>query len=280
MKRFGPLQLSFEPLRVGLALVVLNVAVLFPEPFRAAVVLPLALVVPGRALVLATLVERQVEDRFQRLALETVCSAASYPLLVLVFALFSVPVRPLAVLVGTDALVVTLLVVASRRLPREETETEELRPAAARFERRWGAVFVAAVFLAFSGVAVTRAALPEAGDSGSVSFSLAHASAQVSGVQVVPPGSKAAVTVRVENMTTEARTYRLAAKIRGHSWPTSMLRVPARSSWEGTVSGEVPPTSCPERLSLALVPVGRDEPVRTLTVYFRTSAQEASECRA
>ncbi|MDQ3890525.1 MAG: DUF1616 domain-containing protein [Actinomycetota bacterium] len=279
MRRLEPLRIRFEPLRVALALAALNIAVLFPEPFRAAVVLPLALILPGRALLLATRLPQAAGERFQRLALEGMCSVALYPLLLLVFAAISVKVTPVAVLAGTDALVVGLLAVAAFRLLAERTEAPPLPAVDARPERVWSRVFVAAVLLAFAAASITRAALPQPHDPGSVFFSLAGRSAHVRGVQVVTPGSAAAVTVSVANTTSAERTYRVSATIGGLTWEERRVRVPAHASWHGALSGPVPPASCPERLSLALVPLRRGEPVRTLTLYFRTRAEEASACR-
>ncbi len=106
-----------RPVRALLAAtVVLSIGALLPvPPLRAVVALPLALLVPGCAVVLALFRRRAPLDAAPLLALAVLLSMAFYPLLALALHGVGLPLSSVTVLVGTDTVVLALAALAHER---------------------------------------------------------------------------------------------------------------------------------------------------------------------
>src|SRR5918911_4448372 len=102
------------------ALGVMNLGVLMPLPaLRAALTLPLALLVPGYAVLMAACGHRPRHDAPLTLALTVLLSMATYPLVALALSAAAIPIRTGSVMLSTDGLVAFLVVVALLRTRRE-----------------------------------------------------------------------------------------------------------------------------------------------------------------
>ena len=102
------------------ALGVMNLGVLVPLPaLRAMVTLPLALLVPGYAVMMAVFGHRPHPDAPLTLAFTVLLSMATYPLVALALYAAAIPIRTGSVMFSTDGLVALLGAMAVLRTKRE-----------------------------------------------------------------------------------------------------------------------------------------------------------------
>ena len=107
------------------ALGVMNLGVLVPLPaLRAMVTLPLALLVPGYAVMMAVFGHRPRRDAPLTLAFTVLLSMATYPLVALALSAAAIPIRTGSVMLSTDGLVALLVAVAVLRTRRERRTTD------------------------------------------------------------------------------------------------------------------------------------------------------------
>jgi uncharacterized membrane protein len=306
---------GFEPL-VALALgaAALAIAVVLPSPLRAIVALPIALLLPGYALLLAAFGDARERDGVATAALGAALSISLYPLVALSLFALSIRLSTTSVLVATEIVVLALGVVAGvRTRPGRENERADegpggtvlvgvlggipllrLRPARSASGlpvpagpeaspwrgARGGLLFAGLVGAACAIVALGLHVFPGAPADGYTQLSLAGSQLKHAGAPFVAgPGRRARVDITVSNHSSEAVTYRLSATVRGTaSWHGRAVTVVAHGTWTGSVQGSVPAGGCLHRL---LVDLRRDgESVASLTLWLQDRKQLPKGCQA
>ena len=295
-----------QALLAATAALSLGVAVPVP-PLRALIALPLALLVPGYALVLALFRRRAPLDTAPLLALVTLLSTAFYPLLALALHGIGLPLSSETVLAGTDVAVLVLAVLTRARAPSPST----IRPivgteagqsahtalvispstgpaahsAAAGAAYRggacaapWGLGIALTIVCGGLGLIGATRALPTAPAAPYTAFYLSGRWSRLSSVVLVAPGHRLAVTIGVANNTGRRQTYRLSPLLDGDHWRAYSLTVAAGGAWAGTVSGRVPAGGCLRRLTLTLHRRGSVTPLRPLILWVHAGARMPRAC--
>lgn len=284
------------------ALVMLNVAVFaLPPALRAIIVLPLALLIPGYALLLALFGRRLPLDAVPLLALAALLGMAFYPLLALVLYVIGLPLRMESVLGGLDACVLAVTGVAASRLaPRGVSRTSasggtvdlQLSHAADRKPvfpggRRavdqtrlafWGLAVVVAVVCAGVGGAGAARALPTVPAAPYTAFYLSGRWAHVDTAITVAAGRRFSVTVGVANDTGPRQVYRLSPLLDDAHWRAYTIVVLPGRTWTGAVSGRMPVGVCLHRLSITLHQRGSRTPLRPLVLWVHAGTAPAPLC--
>jgi uncharacterized membrane protein len=270
------------------ALGVMNLGVLVPLPaLRAALTLPLALLVPGYAVLMAAFGHRPRRDAPLTLVFTVVLSMATYPLVALALSAAAIPIRTGSVMLSTDGLVALLVAVAVLRTRRERriigvfvvpfVTTAELRSP---WNGARGGVLVAALMA--SAIAALAAALPlwpAPTDQPYTQFYLAGSWAHLSAMVQVRPNQRLAVELGITNQTHRRQSYQIVPRLDGGpGWPGRTVTVPDGRSWRGSLDGDVPPDGCVHRLSIALH-VGRNgKALSLLTLWVRGARNTARSC--
>ena len=302
--RRAPLRVSVaSPVQALVAaLVMLNVAVVaLPPAPRAVVVLPLALLTPGYALLLTLFGRRLPLDAAPLLALAGLLGMAFYPLLALALYVIGLPLRMGSVLGGMDAFFLALTAVAAWRLtshsvsrtsgsggtrglqPSHAADRKPLFPGGRRAVDQtrlalWGLGVVVAVVCAGVSVAGAARALPSVPAAPYTAFYLSGRWARVDTVVTVAPGRRLVVTVGVANDTGRRQVYRLSPLLDDAHWRSYTIVVPSGRTWTGAVSGRVPPGACLHRLSLTLYRQGDRMSLHPLVLRVRTGTAPAPLC--
>jgi len=281
------------------ATVALNLGVVAPLPaLRAIVALPLALFVPGYAVVLALFGRRTPLDAAPLAALAALLSMALYPLLALVLYAAGWPLSTGSVLAATDSAILLFTAMAAARLaaPRRPRAYAELRSTLPTMgleyekdrplSRRQGPSRLAAgalgvaVMLILLGSVTAGASrlLPASPPAPSTAFYLAGRWSRLSSVVPLAPGHRLAVAVGVANNTGRRQVYRLSPLLDGARWRAVRLTLPAGSTWTGTVAGRVPAGGCLHRLSLTLHSGGSRVALRPLVLWVRARTVLPRSC--
>jgi len=280
----------------------LNVAVFaLPPAPRAVVVLPLALLTPGYALLLALFGRRLPLDAAPLLALAALLGMAFYPLLALALYVIGLPLRMGSVLGGMDAFVLALTAVAASRSaprgmsrmtgsggtrglqPSHVADRKPLFPGGRRAVDQtrlalWGLGVVVAVVCAGVSVAGAARALPSVPAAPYTAFYLSGRWARVDTVVTVAPGQRLVVTVGVANDTGRCQVYRISPLLDDAHWRAYTIVVPPERTWTGAVSGRMPAGVCLHRLSVTLHQRGSRTPPRPLVLWVRASTTPAPLC--
>jgi uncharacterized membrane protein len=302
--RPAPLRASVAPPIQALlvALAMLNVAVVaLPPAPRAVVVLPLALLMPGYALLLALFGRSLPLDAAPLLALAALLSMAFYPLLALALYATGLLLRMGSVLGGMDVCVLALTAVAASRFgPHEVSRTSnaggtvdlqpshgaDRRPLFAGSRRAvdqtrlalWGIGVVVTIVCVGVGVAGATHALSTVPAAPYTAFYLSGRWAHIDTVVTVAPGRWLVVTVGVANDTGQRQVYRLSPLFTDAHWRAYTIVVPPGRTWTGAVSGRMPLDSCLHRLSLTLHQRGERVPLRPLVLWVRTGTASGPLC--
>jgi uncharacterized membrane protein len=270
------------PARLLLAgLGVMNLGVLAPLPaLRAMATLPLVLLVPGYAVMMAVFGHRPRRDVLLTLAFTVLLSMATYPLVALALYAASIPIRTGSVMLSTDGLVALLVAMAVLRTRRERRiTTVSVVPCVTTTGLRspWngargGMLFAALVAIAIAALAAALPLWPAPTDQPYTQFYLAGPWAHLSTMVQVRPNQRLAVELGITNQTHRRQRYQIVPRLAGGpSWPERTVTVPAGRSWAGSMSGYVPPDGCVHRLSIALR-VGRNgKALSPLTLWVRAA---------
>lgn len=250
---------------------VLALAALLPTAARALITLPLALLLPGHALLAALDRPDRVLTSGARVALRVALSTALVSLSVLLIgAAFGVNrvtvIIAVWVVCSLAALAAWGRVVPARRAAAGSTVTQS------------GVLLALAVVAAMGVVAVALALLPAPRDAPYSRIALWGTSRSSGSPLVVSSGRTAEVQVEVENQTGRERVYRVIPAIdAGLVWKAPEIRLRDGERWRGTVEGRIPEDACVSRLTIALARGGRDSGVRPLVLYLRNEAGDACD---
>jgi hypothetical protein len=271
------------------ALGVMNLGVLVPLPaLRAALTLPLALLVPGYAVLMAAFGHWPRRDAPLTLALTVLLSMATYPLVALALSAAAIPIRTGSVMLSTDGLVAFLVAVAVLRTRRERriiavSVVPFVTTAGLRSPwngARGGVLLAVLVAIAIAALAAALPLWPAPTDQPYTQVYLAGSWAHLSTMVQVRPNQRLAVELGITNQTHRRQSYQIVPRLDGApGWPGRVVTVPAGRSWAGSMSGYVPPDGCVHRLSIALR-VGRNgKALSPLTLWVRGAPDRPAPCR-
>lgn len=248
---------------VPLGALALHAGALLPvSPLRALLVVPLALLLPGYALLRALLAPALPGDRVVRLWLACILSLAMYPLLALVLSCCGLRLTTMHVLAGLDlehALLATIILARSvwyasrapgdlRRVSRTDwrAPVRHLWCSASHVPRLLVPALVLLPVLA-GAYALVKGTPPSPFSQLSLAGNWAHLAGSVT------PSTLLQVPVVVGNHSGRRRTYRLSADVDGQvRRPTRVLTLPAGAGWSGQIAGVVPDDGCVHRVRVLL----------------------------
>jgi uncharacterized membrane protein len=262
------------------AMGLMNLGVLIPVPLlRAVVVLPIALLAPGYALLMLAFGDRPRLDAASTLALGILLSMAFYPLLALALYAASISLSTESILVGTDLSVMLLARLAVWRtqahgapaaLPTRTIDAASM-PRSVRNGTRGSILFVGVLSAVALSLTVALHMLPKPVDPPYTQFYLTGRWSQINTIAILPH-ERLKVSVGVTNHTHKTRTYRIVARFDSQApWAPRVVAVPADRTWIGDVSGRAPDSNCVHRLSIALYESGTRTPLNSLIVWTRGS---------
>jgi hypothetical protein len=258
-----------DPILLLVAAAVLAVVGLLPWAVKSVVTLPLALLLPGHALLAALGRPDRAIGTGGRIALRVVASLAVVSLTVL--AVGSVVGVSRASVVAGTWMVVSIAALASwnRVAP---TRAETPGPHVTQSGVVLGLTALVGVIVVVGALVV----LPDPLDSPYSRLSVTGTSKASGSPILVDSGTTATVRVQVENGTGVARSYRVIPAIDGGAlWKAPKVRLGPGETWSGTIKGKIPKDACVSRLTVALASNGKPAGVAPLVLYIRNEAGDA-----
>lgn len=285
------LRAALLPVRLLLvAVAVMTAAVLLPLPLsRVAIALPLALLLPGYAVLSAAFGRQQRHDLAAVLALSALLSLAIYALLGVVLYVITIPISEASVLIAADGLVIGLAAITVARTragtPPAAWPSPPPEPMAARRSpwsgARGGFLFAATIGVAIAALLVAMGLLPKPPAQQYTQFYLAGRWSHVSSVITTHPHQPLTVEVGLTNRTLHRQAYRIVPSLdNAPSWPAREVTVPSGHSWTGVVTGDVPASGCAHRLSIELRLKGRPGALDRLTLWVHGTPALPASCQA
>lgn len=212
-------------------------------PLRTLLALPLALLLPGSALVLLALPRPRIGGT-PFLAASLVASSAFYAFSALVLYGLSLRLDPLPIVVCVDLVVLA----ACLRLGLPGGAAPRLRPALSLALLLAALSALAAVA---GGVAAAQRLLAPPTSAGFSSLAFAGSWSDLRAVPTLPAAGRLSFRVRVKNGTPASERYLLVAKLDGRRFGLRPLALAAGGSGEAAFGGRLP-QACPARLSVEL----------------------------
>lgn len=264
-----------------LAALAISLGVFIPwTPLRALIELPLALLAPGYAVVVATFGPRKRLDVVPTLALSAVLSMALYPLLSLFMYGLGIRVSEASILLGVDVLILLMVAAALVRTRLDLPVVGATRPslqfdALIRAGSLWngtrgGVRFLITVAIAVALLAVTMHMLPTPIPVPYTQLNLAGRWAHTDSIVYADPHQPQHIAFSVTNHTNQAQTYRIVPLFDTKTiWPGHVVSLAVGRSWTGTVSGYVPAAGCIHRLSINLYQGNDTQVLTSLTLWLR-----------
>lgn len=270
-EREGLLDRWSDPIALLVAAGVLAVTALLPWAIKSVVTLPLALLLPGHALLAALDRPDRALGTGGRVALRVVSSLAMISLTVLAVG-SAIGVSQESVIAGVwIATSLAALAGWNRALPtRAETPGPHWTQS--------GVVLVLTALVALVVVVGALILLPDPLDAPYSRMSVAG-STKASGSPIrVTSGTTASARVQVENGTGRARSYRVIPAIDGGAlWKAPKVQLGPGETWTGTIEGTIPRDACLSRLTVALASNGKPAGVAPLVLYVRNEAGKACD---
>jgi uncharacterized membrane protein len=270
------------------ALGLMNLGVLAPLPaLPAAVTLPLALLVPGYAVIMAVFSNRPRRDAPATLACTVLLSMATYPLVALALYAVAIPIRTGSVMVSIDGIVALLVAVAVLRMRhRAPVSSLPVAPLAAATVLRsaWngargGALFAALVAIVIAVLAGAMALVRAPTDQAYTQFYLAGSWAHLNTIVRARSHQKLVVDVGIVNQTHRRQSYQIVPRLDGGpDWPGRVVTVPDARSWTGSLSGDVPQDGCVHRLGIVLRMGRNGNALSPLTLWVRGAPGPSRPC--
>jgi uncharacterized membrane protein len=266
-----------------LAACVLSVCVLVPQTYaRAAIVFPIALLLPGYVIVLSVFGPTRHFDWVPTLSLAALLSMAFYPLAGLLLTAVSIAPSTESVVGTVDVLVAATFVVSALRslqgptrhrapwLPAEPPHDE---PTRGMDSWRVLVLTVTALALAGSGLAAAHALEPRPTTQPYTAVYLAGPQSHQPTPVVAASGAPLRVVVGVTNHTQRPQTYRLAPTVDGTgAWPVRTVTLLPGATWSGPLSGTVPTGRGLHELVVKFTMEPRGTAVGALTLWIRTTS--------
>jgi uncharacterized membrane protein len=258
------------PARIFLALNLLALGLVMPQPLRAVIVLPLVLLLPGYA-VFSALGLAARRDPVLTVGTSVALSLVIVPLVTLALWALAGDVEPAQVTIVLAVIVLAPAVVGLQPLVSRKREPALGSPGGLL---RLLAVFTVAVLLVVGLVTL----LPGQRNAPFTEAALAGTWAGVDDAVLVQPDRPVAVDVQVTNRTGRAQTYTVAPELDGADWRGTTVDLGPGETWIGTVEGTVPAGGCLHRLRIGVEPASGATPLEGPTVWFRTVEQLPRTC--
>lgn len=266
----------------AIAAFALPACTLIPQTYvRAAIVFPVALVLPGYAILLLAFGTDRRLDWVPGLSLCALLSMAFHPLAGLLLAAVSVAPSVQSVVGAVDALVLAALGVSILRIRRRREPARAPRWVPASPPRNEGeqgmsgrrmlVAVAVAIALAGLGLGWARHFEPRPVATPYTAFYLTGAWSHVSAAPAIRGGARLSVVVGVTNRTHRLQSYRLTPQVDGSlSWPTRTVTLLPGATWTGPVRGPMPGDPGLHELVVRLTMTPQDTPVGGLTIWART----------
>ena len=255
--------------RVVAALGLLAFGIYLPTPLRALAVLPVALTLPGYAMLAGLRTRRVGDDPLATLALSAIVSVALLALAAL--AMYAAEVRVSAASVAhviVAFVAVMVLLAPTLRSAPASTRGELALQGVGSFR---GLVLPAvAVGAAIGVVVLALALLPGTPTARFTDVSLAGPLATDSGPALVAPFVTQQVPVTVRNRSGGTQVYAIEPAMEHGRWYGTTVRLLEGERWTGSVVGRVPAGGCLHRLRITARPLARSDRAVSVTTWFRT----------
>lgn len=268
----------------SLGLVLCVGAWLIPESYRF-VLWPLAMFVPGHAIVTAVFGDHLDFGGFRRVGLSMALTLAAYPLVALSALIVGRRWTEGTVLVGSFLLISACAATIRRRevraqygrtdAPDRTEEPAEVGSSRIRLSELVlpGFSIGLALLIAWASLFVFPRKAPDEFSSIALEGTWALTARSVP----ANPSRDVAVTFRIDNETTTVQEYVVTSGIvDGPDWETKSQVLEPGQAWVDTVSGRVAPGRCRSRLEIDMTVVGDPEDHFPLAVFFRDSTIECS----
>jgi hypothetical protein len=248
-------------------------------PLRAAIELPLALLLPGASMLAAARGRRPARPATD-VALAVVLSFAAWILIALTCYVLAQPFTTTAIIVGADLIV---LLSAAVCIARAAPLTTLVGTTVGRVPTMQLLSFALAI-LAVVGIvagATRELSAPEPHIQPYTEIALAGNWAGVQSSVAVTGGTPlVSVELTVANHTHAPKTYRLVPAMRDARWDTRTFELAAGERWRGSVSGTIPKGGCLHRLLVSVHETGAGAPVGSVTLWFQHGTKLPGRCTA
>lgn len=258
------------PARIFLALNLLALGLVLPQPLRAVVVLPLVLLLPGYA-VFSALGLAARRDPVLTVGASIALSLVIVPLVTLALWAVAGDVEPAQVTIVLAVVVLAPAVVGLQPLVSRKREPMLGSPGGLL---RILAVFTVAVLLVVALVSF----LPGQRNAPFTEASLAGSWAEIDHAVVVEPDRPVSVDVQVTNRTGAAQTYAIEPELDGATWTGTTVDLGPGKTWVGSVQGTVPAGGCLHRLRVGVQPASGAAALEGPTVWFQTVDELPRTC--
>ncbi|MGO9876348.1 MAG: hypothetical protein ACLPVY_21450 [Acidimicrobiia bacterium] len=252
-RTFRVQQAAPSALAIIAAIACLTATALLPAGVARGVLgVPLALVIPGWAMLSILRIDLRLEPLL-RLALTVMITLACYPLLVLLIAALQFKITHSAVIVAVDALLLLCAAVIAVRdgamRKRFQRNAEDLGSVRVRGADLSVVAVLVTVAAAAALLAGTWALAPHQAPGPYASIAFTGANAQIDKIVTVDSSSLLRVTVTVTNASPHAERFSLTGVPDGaRAWSPRTVQVPAHGLWSGTLTGVVIADGCARRL--------------------------------
>jgi uncharacterized membrane protein len=265
------------------AALVLSVGVLIPQTYvRAAIVFPVALLLPGYAILVLAFGPNRRLDWVPSLSLSALLSMAFYPLAGLILAAASIALSTKSIVGAVDVLVAAALAVSFlRSRPRTEppnratwlpAEPPHSEPVRGINGKRMLILTAAALVLAGLGLVVALHFEPKAASPPYSAFYLTGAWSHLSAPVAATGGTPLRLLVGVTNRTNRLQTYQIEPQVDGAiAWPTRSVTLLPGDTWSGPILGKMPRDRGLHELIVTLTMEPQAAPVGTLTIWLRST---------
>ena len=282
-----PSRACLETFGVGILLITAGAAIPW-TPVRAAVVLPVALVIPGWAISVAIHGWRPVSEgvfaherrpHLPEAGLLVVLSLAFFALFSLGIAALTIPLSTLSYVVGTDVSIVVLVTVGLLRVRPETARRDPVGADSARINRSWLTWTLAVTAAGSFALTIGVLEFPETAPQVYESLALGGSWARVSGPVTIDPGSIVRIPIVVTSTAPTSTRFRVHATIDGVPLgPDIALNAYRSTTWTGSINVTVSGASCRHQVIVSLEPDAGGAPVAATSVWLATSAPGASVC--
>jgi hypothetical protein len=274
-RRFGYRGGAALPLLACAAIMTAGLAL--TGPLRAAIELPLALLLPGASVLAAARGSRPARPTSD-VGLAVVLSFAVWILIAMTCYVVSQAFTTTAVIVGADLIVVASAAVCIARGAPLATLAGS---AAGRMPVAQLLAFALAVLAVVAIVAGATRELnsPEPSTQPYTEIALAGQWAGVQSVVSVKGGTAAvSVELAVANHTPSVKSYRLVPAMRAAHWGTRTFELAPGESWRGRVTGTIPKGGCLHRLLVSVHEAAARTPVGSVTLWFQNGTKLPGRC--
>jgi hypothetical protein len=263
-----PLLLGACAMTAGLAL---------EGPLRAAIELPLALLLPGTSILVAARGARPARPASD-VGLALVLTFAAWILIALTCYVAGQPFTTTAIVIGANLIVGSAAAVC---LARGTPLTTLTGSTAGRAFPAPLLIFALAVFAVVGVIAAATRSVgaPAPYVQPYSEIALAGQWADVRSVVAVSKGAgPVPVELTVANHTQGAKTYEVVPVMHDASWGARTIELAAGATWRGFVSGRVPRGGCLHRLLVTVGEVGAQKPVGSVTLWFQNGTKLTGKC--